>query len=791
MNSPEKQIYRFEDVEVNLLHSSLKRGEQEHHLRRKTFQVLIYLLEQRERLVTKNELIENIWKDTAVTDDTLVQCIKEIRRALGDDSHQPRFIKTIPKAGYRFISPVEADFNAAAKIEKITDTGNNGEIDFPATPFLQTDSRFPETASDAILPKWKTQRTATIIISLAVLIIAGLSVSFVPNLWQSAAHPEISLPQTPGKMPVAVMYFENQSKNSELEWLREGLADMLITDLSRSEKLTILSRRQLQLQLERFGYRQGENIGFDAALAAARKSRAEWFITGSFSNIGEKVRIDAQIHDTATGELRAAESLLIEEAERILTGIGLLSLKLLNHLGAAENQSPLPLTGVMTNNLEAYRYYSLAIEKTQAFHNQEAVELLEKAVALDPDFAMAHARIGYVYALSWGLAEKGKPYLERAFRLSERLTEKDRLNIAAWYATANFDYPNAIPAFREIINRYPLETEAYWRLARLQAGEDRPDEAVETLKQGLAIDPEAKDIYNTLGNTLSAMGRHVEARQAHERYVALAPVEPNAYDSLGLTFQWLGDYAAAIENYNRALELNPTFEIAIIHLANTRFQLGQYRASIDLYRRYIAAAKSDTERLRGLNCIAEVYVKKQDYNSAEKALNEAGKIRKERSEISYIVALERGDAVNAAELENFFSAKLRYSERGARKKQRFELYLRGLFAFKNGKTDEAIADFKETVRRSPPIWNIDAYEDSLANAYLQTGRFDEAAAEYERILRLNPNYPRARFHLAQTFQRRGDIEKARDFYRRFLEFWNEADADIPEVMIAKRFLNEL
>ena len=109
----------------------------------------------------------------------------------------------------------------------------------------------------------------------------------------------------------------------------------------------------------------------------------------------------------------------------------------------------------------------------------------------------------------------------------------------------------------------------------------------------------------------------------------------------------------------------------------------------------------------------------------------------------------------------------------------------------NGRTDEAIANLKEVVRRPPPIWNIDAHEDCLANAYLQTGRFDEAAAEYERILRLNTNYPLARFHLAQTFERRGEIAKASDFYRGFLESWNEADADIPEVTDAKRFLSGL
>ena len=448
-----------------------------------------------------------------MTDDTLVQCVKEIRRTLGDDSHQPRFIKTVPKVGYRFISPGEENFDdaSAAKIETTIRAGDNQQTELfsTAAPLAQTNSNSSEIASDAVLPQWKTQRAATIFISLIVLVIVALSVSFAPNLWQSPAPSEISLPQKNGKKPLVVMYFENQSNSPQLEWLREGLADMLITDLSRSEKLTILSRRQLHLLLERYGYQQGENINFDQALATARKSGAEYFVTGSFANIGEEVRIDVQIHDAATGELRAAENLTVERAERILTGIDLLSLKLINHLGAAENESSPQLTNATTNNLEAFRYYSLAIEKTQALHNQEAIELLEKTVALDPDFAMAHARIGYVYALSWGLAEKGKPYLERAFRLSERLTEKDRLTIAAWYATANLDYPNAIQSFREIMNRYPSETEAYWRLARLQAGEEQMNEAVETLKQGLAVDAEAKDIYNTLGNTLTSRSRRM------------------------------------------------------------------------------------------------------------------------------------------------------------------------------------------------------------------------------------------------------------------------------------------
>jgi len=94
-----KPIYRLQDLEIDTVRGCLSRRGQEQYLRQQAFQVLLYLLEQRQRLVTKEELVKGIWQDTAVTDNTLVQCIGEIRKALGDDPHQPRFIKTISRSG--------------------------------------------------------------------------------------------------------------------------------------------------------------------------------------------------------------------------------------------------------------------------------------------------------------------------------------------------------------------------------------------------------------------------------------------------------------------------------------------------------------------------------------------------------------------------------------------------------------------------------------------------------------------------------------------------------------------
>ncbi len=782
----EIQIYRFEDVEVDISRGCVRRGDAERHLRQKTFQVLVYLLDRRERLVSKEELMESVWKDTAVTDDALVQSIKEIRRALGDNSHNPKFIKTVPKAGYRFISPVE-DFSGGASAFVETEEITRVELEYEEiSDSPEFAARIPKAFPVAVSKKWFDSRIAVALIILSAL---GLSFYFIPKLRQPEQS-AITLSQTPGKKTLAVMFFENRSGSRELDWLREGLADMLITNLSRSEKLTVLSRQQLQVLLERAGNKTSDEIDLEKSLEVARKSGANFFVVGSFARLGEKVRLDVRLHNAETGGLESAESLTVEKPEQILTEIDLLSFKLANRFGATEQENRANLAAAMTNNLEAYRYYSLALEKAQGLHTTETLELLEKAVALDPEFAMAYARIGHTYAVTSGWAEKAKPYLERAFALSDRLTGKDRLYITAWYAIANLDYPAAIQKFREIIQKYPAETEAYLRLGYLLRGEEQFDESISALRQGLTIDPDSSALYNSLGLLYSLLGRHDEAVAMHERYVALAPEEANARDSLGMSYQWAGRYAEAIAEYNRALELNRNFEVALIHLGNAQFQTGHYAAAIDLFKQYISVASSDLERARGYSQIAHVYRKQKNLAAALPPAKQAMKGSIYIWEM-LVIAIERGDLATAKKLERPLFAESVFTNRGIRNSSRYNYYNRGYIAFKDGQTAEALENFREALRHSPATWEIDAQEDCLANAYLELGRFDEAVAEYERILKLNPNYPLARFHLAQAYEQQGQTNEARAAYQSFLQTWQGADANIPEVIIARKFIGEL
>jgi len=156
--------------------------------------------------------------------------------------------------------------------------------------------------------------------------------------------------------------------------------------------------------------------------------------------------------------------------------------------------------------------------------------------------------------------------------------------------------------------------------------------------------------------------------------------------------------------------------------------------------------------------------------------------------VTYFLALQRNDLGLAHRLKDEFERSA-MPERGSRGTRRILFYWRGLYALKSNAPLEAIEDFRQAVSHRPQTWTLDAYEDCLANAYLELGRTEEAIAEYQRILKLNPNYPLVHYHLAQAYERKGRNDQARAEYERFLQVWKDADADVPEIFMAKKRLS--
>jgi tetratricopeptide (TPR) repeat protein len=425
------------------------------------------------------------------------------------------------------------------------------------------------------------------------------------------------------------------------------------------------------------------------------------------------------------------------------------------------------------------------LEQARSYHTTEAIALLEKAIALDPQFAMAYARIGYAYAMiRVGDAEKARPYLERAFRLSHRLTPKDKLYVLAWYAKP--DHLEVIRAYREIVTQYPQEIEAWWRLGLELQYQGRSEEAIDALKSGLVMDPEAQEPYNQLGNCYAGLGRYAEAIAAHQRYVELAPNEANAHDSLAMTYNEAGRYDDAIAALERALAIKPQFHFAHLHLGDSYFGQGRYKLAERQYRQYQKLAPSVWDRAVSWQRLTRLYWRKGYLERAAAMAREALKLNYDFGDPLFI-ALARGD-LPAAERhkERLFAAVPETDPQGAAWTVPQPYYHRGYYALKLGRADEAI-EYLKKARQATPVffWYEDIGPDALANAYLELGRWDEAIGEYERLLRRNPNWAWAQYGLGLAYERKGAGERAEAAYERFLQLWKDADEDLPEVMGAK------
>ncbi|MBV8817335.1 MAG: tetratricopeptide repeat protein [Acidobacteriaceae bacterium] len=768
------KIYLSGDVEIDTARVAVRRGGEERNLRPKTFRLLVYLIEHRARLVPKEELIEQLWPGIAVSDGALAQCVSDIRRALNEDPRHPKFIRTAARLGYQFIGPLDEKRSESVILEEITEErveyseevteeDEPAELDFPPARLLPP-------------PRGRRGWRFALPISLA-----GLAV--VVALALSRLGPQQPAGSMDAGIRTAVIPFENRSGKADLNWLRGGLADMLATDLSGSPRISLITQGQLQRELRTSS---AASITHDDALRAARQAGARVMITGAFASLGDSVRVDVQIYDVSSGRMWGGESLSVEQPALLLARLDPLATKLAARLGAPSGGQH--LAEVMTDNLEAYRLYSLGLERTWNLRLPEAIEFYRKAVALDPGFAMAYARIGFTYSSTWARPDEGKPYLEKAYRLSDRLTPRDRLYIRAWYAVACRDYQAAERGYREILSAFPLEIEIYHALGTLLLGDRRYSEARQILERGREIKPDMPQFHNMLSFAYFGLGEREKAVQSAQKYVALTD-EPNAYDTLAEAYYRIGRHDEARAAYLEAIHRKPDFEIAIIHLGNLYFQLGRYREALQQYAEYIRLAPSNGERVRGHISSSWVYWKRGDLTNAAREAAEATRLNGGHEvRDSLPVQADRGGLALTGDLHQWIF--LPGANRGARENRRIPYFVAGYVGLRDHKTNEALDHFRAALGEPPVYWYVDPLETCLADALFELGRLDEAIVEYRRVLGDNPNYPIARYRLGLALDRKGLKSEARPEFQRFLAIWKNADVDVPEFVHACRRMAE-
>ncbi|HSR68136.1 MAG TPA: winged helix-turn-helix domain-containing protein [Acidobacteriota bacterium] len=425
---------------LSLSMEALYRDGENLSLRPKTFETLRFLLQNPGRLVTKAELMEQVWSDAAVTDDVLVQSIADIRRALGDDARNPAFVQTVPRRGYIFMKKVRME--------------REREAESASPPPPDQSTRPVEQAVPAA--DGKARMGYLIPALLLIFTVVALALWQLLTLWNEDTRPQ----DRTHPLAMAVLPFDVRSDQEANQWLSMGLADMISTGLWNSPGLEVVSRRRLsEAGVE--GPVSGKR-----AVEAVRRAGAERFISGHFYRLGDKIEINASLMDAVSGETAFTLRERLNSTDDIFQAVDAICLKVLQNLAVERGLHPprgSDITEFTTPSLEAYRHYITGLDHFlrggQNGAEQARLEL-EQAIQIDPSFAMAYFKLAQVehWAASWGYSQgEAIQALSRALPFSDELPEKERLLLLGLKALWIDSSPDqALATWEELSERYPV-----------------------------------------------------------------------------------------------------------------------------------------------------------------------------------------------------------------------------------------------------------------------------------------------------------------------------------------------
>lgn len=557
-DAPGPQAYAFAGFVLDLDRGCLRRGDQELRLRPKSFDLLCFLVRHRQRLLSKAELLAALWPDTFVTEDSLVQCVLELRRALGDQEQV--LIRTVPKRGYLFAATVEeavaSESRAAAEGVARNAPAATGSPPGAVSAGGATEAGVapepggPDLASGTSLAAGLRRRR----LGVAAAALAGFAV-LVGVAWLAFLRlRDADAPAPPTVLAVLPFAPLGPDDGKSAEYLELGLADALITQLGRIPDLVVRPTGSVR----RFARPDVE------PLDAGRQLDADVLVTGGVQAAGERLRVT--VHVLRVDDGGTIWTGAFEESLRDLFAVqDTIGVKIAESLAPELGGTPpRDLSAPLTTNAEAYEHYL----RGRALWTRrsrdpllEAARHFERATALDPRFAHAYAALGQVLGplgfLNYLPAAEVRQRMRRAAETALRLDP---------------DLGDAHAALAACLSFHE------WRWAEAEAEYQR----------ALSVDPNNATARAWYGLMLLAEGRHDEALVQRERAVALDPLSASYTAEMGIHYLLRGDLERSRELQQRALELEPHLWRAKLNLGEIEEAAGRLDAAIASFREAVA-----------------------------------------------------------------------------------------------------------------------------------------------------------------------------------------------------------
>jgi serine/threonine protein kinase/tetratricopeptide (TPR) repeat protein len=351
--------------------------------------------------------------------------------------------------------------------------------------------------------------------------IAALLVLTTIGIWNRfrivASQPEIVRPNIQSRRSVAVLGFKNLSGKPELGWISTALAEELTSELGAGEKLRTIPGENIARMKNDLSLTEMESLGRETLSKIRQVLGTDLVVSGSYLDVDQKLRLDLRVQDAAAGETIATLTDTATEVE-ILDLVSRVGEALRTRCGAGEITSEQAETAKATqpHGAQASRLYAEGLDKLRLYDAVSARESLQRALAVDPDYAPAHTAL----AVAWshlGYDAKSQAEARRAFDLAASLPREQRLNIEGRYYVSTSQWDKAIDIYHTLFSFFPDNLEYGLSLASAQQSGGKTKDALDSLQSLLTLPSPSRDdprINLARSQSLESLGDYTTALEA-------------------------------------------------------------------------------------------------------------------------------------------------------------------------------------------------------------------------------------------------------------------------------------
>jgi eukaryotic-like serine/threonine-protein kinase len=568
------------------------------------------------------------------------------------------------------------------------------------------------------------------------------------------------------------------------------LKKALAVDLGQSPYLNVFPEQKIHQTLQLMNRNASDRITTDVGREICLRDGIKAMLSGSIDSVGGQYVVTLEATNASSGDSLGRQQGQADRKEDVLNALHSAATKLRGQLGeslAMVQKYDMSLSMATTSSLDALKALSLGDAKHNMGDELAAIPNYQRAIEIDPNFAMAYARLGTVYnnLQQTEMSEKNR---QKAFELRDRASEREKLYITSHYYADSGQLDKGITAYELYRQTYPRDAVAYNNLAVIYNQMGQFDKGLEVAKQALEVDPDMLNAYGQIASSYAGLGRVEEARATLNAAIQRKG-NVGSHRNFLASLDWAEGKEAEMEKELQAANETQDGQLSALGFRiNLTASRGQMRQSRDFARqcgealdRLHLQGKADIEAgVAGADALA---------GNRTEAIRGSDEALKQSRSLSVLTSVATnyavmGDTAKAIALADEIQKTHPNDTIAVNVTIPLIRAIAALRPAGGGKADPAKAiDYLNTAvmyaRASSGIFYV------RGMAYEIGGRYEEAQQEFQKVLGFRTHngpdiiYARTQLEVGRVYQKQNNIPQARIAYQNFLAEWKDADSDLP------------